>query len=48
MAMSAKYEPFNGNGDVSIWVKNSQVEQKTPKQTNESSFELKVSKTVVQ
>ena len=40
MAMSAEYigqnlQPFTGNGNASIWVKNSRVGRKTPnKQTD--------------
>ena len=34
---------FSGNGDISIWVKNSQVGQKKPKQTQQlkNSFSVK-------
>ena len=37
MAMSAEYfQPFSGNGDVSIWVNNSRVDKKT--QRNNRTF----------
>ena len=47
MIMSAErrsnLQPFTGNGDVSIWVKNSEVGRKTThKQTNKHNGESKV------
>ena len=34
-AIRSKFAAFHGNGDISIWVKNSRVEQK---RTNKSSY----------
>ena len=45
MIMSAvyrrKFEALQGNDDVSVWVKNSRVGRKTPKQTNKDICYIK-------
>ena len=38
-AIRSKFAAFLGNGDISVWVKNSRVEQKTQnKRTNKSLY----------